>query len=153
MNRNRHGSKRRRHRLRDWSYTQARRVLPYVSSVMRSIREHWLAAVRHDLAARRLAAKPGRPDRDTLVAQEEAADEARKANERLQQAAQELRAIDIYCLDPVTGEALIPFQHADQLAWFIYNRFDQDPLRFWRFHDDPLEKRRPLAEVLAGDKA
>ena len=48
-------------------------VSPYVASIMGSLREHGLDVLRHQLAARRLAAKSGRPSRDTLLAQEEAA--------------------------------------------------------------------------------
>jgi hypothetical protein len=149
MNRNRHGSKRRRQRLRYWSYPQARRALPYVASVMRSVREHWLEAVRHDVAVRRLAAQPGRPNRDRLIAQEKSRDASHRAGERLEEAAEELRDLDIYCLDPVCGEALIPFRHDSRLAWFVYSHFEKDPLRYWRYHDDSLETRRPLAEALS----
>jgi hypothetical protein len=150
MNRNRHGSKRRRQRLRYWNYAQARRVLPYVASVMRSVREHWLEAVRQDVAVRRLTAQPGRPGRDRLIAQEEARDASHRAGERLEEAAEELRALDIYCLDPVSGEALIPFKHDGRLAWYVYSHFEKDPLRFWRYHDDALEMRRPLVDALPG---
>jgi hypothetical protein len=152
MNRNRHGAKRRRQRIRLWDYAQARGVLPYVSSIMASIREHWLEAVGHDLRVRRLVARPGRPDRDRLIAHSEAVDGGRRASEKLQAALEELQALDIYCVDPVQGEALIPFKHSNQLAWFVYNQFERDAIRFWRYHEDSLEMRRPLVEALTGEE-
>jgi hypothetical protein len=152
MNRNRHGAKRRRQRIRLWDYAAARGVVPYVASIMASIREHWLEAVGHDLRVRRLAAHTGRPDRDRLIAHAEALTGGRQASEQLQAALEELQALDIYCVDPVQGEALIPFKHTRQLAWFVYNQFDRDPIRFWRYHDDPLETRRPLVEALTERK-
>ena len=72
MNRNRHGAKRRRQRIRLWDYASARGVVPYVASIMASIREHWLEAVGHDLRVRRLVTSTGRPNRDRLVAHAEA---------------------------------------------------------------------------------
>ena len=67
-----------------------------------------------------------------------------------------LQAIDVYCLDPIQGLALIPFVHDKQLAWFVYDLFDAEPLRFWRYHEDSFETRRPLAELevaFGGDSA
>jgi hypothetical protein len=111
---------------------------------MRSLREHRLEAIRHRLTGRRFAARPGRPDRRTLIAQEEALREARLAEARFDDALDELQALDVYSLQPVHGRALVPFVHADQLAWFICDIFDAEPLRFWRYHNDPLETRRPV---------
>ena len=45
---------------------------------------------------------------------------------------------------------MVPFIYNGQLAWFVFDLFDDsDPLRFWRYHQDPLETRRPIAEALA----
>ena len=146
MKRHRKSSKARRQTIQVWTYEQARRVLPYVASVMRSLRDHWLDGQRHHLAAQRR----GRSDRDTLIAQEGAAASARLADERLEEALDELHTLDIYCLDPVRGLALIPFAQNDRLAWFVYDLFGSEPLRFWRYHQDSLQTRRPIAEVLEG---
>ncbi len=79
---------------------------------------------------------------------------ARAAEDRLDEALEELHTLDTYCVDPVAGLALIPFAEHDRLAWFIYDLFDEQPLRTWRYHTDPLEKRRSVSELLeaAGDK-
>ncbi len=49
-------------------------------------------------------------------------------------------------LDPVHGQALVPFVHEEQLAWYVFDLFDPQPLRFWRFQSDPDETRRPLTQ-------
>ena len=48
--------------------------------------------------------------------------------------------------------AFIPFQKEEELAWFVFDLFESDGLKSWRFHQDPLETRRPIADVL-GDKS
>jgi hypothetical protein len=130
-----------------WTYSQAQKALPYVASIVRSLREHQLEALRCQLDAERLARQPGRPARAALIAHEEATRGAEQAEERFQESLEELHTLDIYCLDPVQGLALIPFAHQEQLAWFVFDLFDGNRLRFWRFHEDPLETRRPIAAV------
>jgi hypothetical protein len=133
-----------------WTYSQAVNALPYVTSIMKSLREHQLGAQQYELAARRLEAKPGRPDRANLIDQEEARREAQRSTKRFQQALEELHSLGIFCLDANRGEALIPFSQDQQLAWFVFDLFDSVPLRSWRFHSDPLETRRPVGEEQKG---
>jgi len=140
-------TKRHTQRIRVWAYEEARQALPYIASIVRSLREHRLDALAHDRQARRLAARPGRPDRAAILAEEQAKQEAVRAAERFEEALDELNAQDIYCLDPIRGQALVPFAHGEQLAWYVYDLFDGDELRFWRFHSDPLDTRRPVAEL------
>lgn len=150
MKRNRKSSRGQQQTIQVWTYEQACRVLPYVASIMRSLRDQWLEAQRHHVQVRRLAQHRGRPGRDNLIAHEEAVTSARRADEHVQEALEELHTLDIYCLDPVRGLALIPFAQNDKLAWFVYDLFDTKPLRFWRYHRDSLETRRPIAEALEG---
>jgi hypothetical protein len=147
---NQKDKKKRRRILKIWSLAQAQSALPYVASVMRSIRDHRLEAQAQHLAAERLARQPGRPNRAAIIAQEEATQGAERADERFQNAVRELQAIDVYCLDPIQGLALIPFVHENQLAWFVFDLFEENPLRAWRYHGDPFETRRPLAGLEAG---
>lgn len=143
-------SPRRRQTILVWTYAQAQNAVPYLASVMRSLREHALEARRHYLAARRLARRPGRPDRAALIAHDELVRQARHAEQRFDDALAELGILDIRCLDPVRGLALIPFVHDDHLAWFVYDLFDSNPLLFWQLEGDPQDTRRPIAEVLEG---
>ncbi|MBY0527941.1 MAG: DUF2203 family protein [Gemmataceae bacterium] len=148
MNRNRNGSKRRRANIRVWSYDEARRAAPYIASVMGSLREHWLDVQTADRKTLQLNKQPGRPDRTRLVAHAEAARRADEARNRLEEAEEELTALDVFCIDPIRAEAVIPFVHDKQLAWYVFDRFDEDPIRAWRYHSDPLDTRRPIAEAL-----
>jgi hypothetical protein len=147
MKRNQKGAKKRRRQIRVWSLEQARAALPYLSSVVRSLREHRLEAVTQHRTATKLANKPGRPDRDTLIAGADCLQAAGQADESFRESLAELHGLDIYLLDPIAGLALIPFVHDENLAWYVYDGFDPEPLRFWRYHSDPLETRRPIAEI------
>jgi hypothetical protein len=148
MNRNRKGSRRRRQTIQPYTYRQARGVLPYLRSIVRSLRDSQLRLQTHQLTAGRLAERSGRPDRGTLIAQDNARRDATAAEAERDAALEELHTLDIYSLDPVRGEALVPFQHNEELAWYVFDLFDDEPFRFWRLHNDPLETRRPIAEVL-----
>jgi len=151
---NRNGSKKRRQTVRVWELEQARKAVPYISAILQSLRQHHLEALGCDREARRLAAKPGRPDRSALVAHSEVTRQAQEAGQRVDQDLEELAALDVYSLDPLRGEAVIPFLHGKKLAWFVFDLFDEeDHLRTWRYHDDPLDTRRPLAEALAAPQA
>ena len=133
-----------------WTYQQAESAAPYISSIVRSLREHALDALTHYHRAKRIANRPGRPDRQTIIAQQEAEKEARRSDERYRDALDELQQMDIYTLDPIQGQALIPFVHNDQLAWYIFDLFDAQPLRFWRFQSDLEDTRRPVTSMQKG---
>ena len=113
-----------------WTYAQARDVFPYVASNMGSLRELRLDVLRHQLAARRLAAKSGRPSRDTLLAQEEAAREAGRADAEYQRTLAELKSLGIRCLDSVAGLAIFTVYEQGYLREYVYDLFDSPPLRF-----------------------
>ena len=134
--------------IRVWTYPQAKRALPYITSVIRSAREHWLDAQGHQVRAKQLAARPGRPDRAVLLAQEEAGTEGQLALDRFRDALEELQRIEVFCVDPGKGIGVIPFVHDERLAWLIYDLFDNEEYRQWRYHDDPPEKRRPIGEAV-----
>ena len=140
-------AKKERRLIRPWTYTRAQAALPYIRSVMQSLRDHRLAAQNQHLQAKRLADRPGRPDRAALIAREEALQSAAKEQERFDDGIHELGSIDIYCIDPLGGVAFIPFVQDDQLAWYVFDLFSETMLDAWRYHEDPLETRRPIAEV------
>ena len=135
--------------VRLWTYAEAVKARPYLRSIVRSLREHWLESQRMRLQMRRLDARPGRPDRQALILRAEAAREAERATDHFHEALGELEALDVYCLDPAKGLALIPFRLGEDLAWFVFDLFDSDPIRFWRYQTDPLETRREVSEIAA----
>lgn len=134
--------------IRVWTHEQAQGVAPYIASVMRSLRNHRLEAQARDREASRLAAQPGRPSRAAMIAREEALEASRRELALFEEAMRELIALDIFCVDPLNGEAVIPFIHDEQLAWYIYDHFQANPLQFWRYNTDSMEIRRPIAQVL-----
>jgi hypothetical protein len=137
--------------LRLWTRAEAVKALPYVRSIVRSLREHWLEWQRAWLQVRRLNARPGRPDGTALIVRAEAAWEAELAADHFSAALRELEALDVYSLDPAKGLALIPFRQANDLAWFVFDLFAPQGLDAWRFHADPPATRRPLVGQLAPD--
>jgi len=150
VKRNRKGAKRRKRTIRIWSYEEARAVVRYIVSIMRSLRDCRLEAQQHDLMAQRITERLGKPSRAALVARKDEAEAARKAEDHFQSLLEELHELDVFCLDAIQGLALIPFGKENQLAWWICDTFDSEPLRFWRYHRDPLETRRGIAEAEAG---
>jgi hypothetical protein len=146
----RNGSKQRRKTIQVWTYEQARHVLPYVGSIMRTLRNDRLEAQQHHLKVSRMKDRPGRLDRDGIIAVEESTRCAQEAEHRFHDGLEELHTLDIYCLDPIRGLALIPFARGEQLAWFIFDLFDDEPMRYWRYHQDSLETRRPIVEIPEG---
>ena len=145
MNPNSKGARRSQKGLRLWTHARALAALPYVAPVLRSLREHWLEMRTHRQRARRLTARRGRPDTAALIAQQEAQQEASRAGAAYAEALRELQTLEITCVDPVRGEALFPITHKKKLAWLLYDLFDDQPLRYWRYQDDPAETRRPVA--------
>jgi hypothetical protein len=144
MNPNSKGARRSQKGLRLWTHARAVAALPYVAQVLQSLRDNWIEMRSLRLRVRRLASRPGRPDRAAMVALQEAQNEAQKAATAYAEALRELQALEVTCVDPVRGQALFPFKHKNKLAWFLLDLFDEQPLRHWRYQDDPVEMRRPV---------
>jgi hypothetical protein len=150
MKRDRKTAKRNRHELQVWSYEKARSAIPYVTSIVRSLREHAIEISAQQQEVKRLADLPGRPDRKTMIEQHEAQHALHRAEQRFEEAAGDLELMDIFCLDPIRGQALVPFIQGDQLAWYIFDLFDNKHFRFWRYQSDPEETRRPITAMEQG---
>jgi hypothetical protein len=149
VKRNRKGARRREQTIRIWTQAEAQAVVPYVISIMRSLRECKLEAQQQNRTAKRLAQRAGNPTTADRIAREDALEAARKADDRFHEFLDELHALDVYCFDATQGLALIPFAKENQLAWWICDMFDSQPLRFWRYHRDSLETRRPIPESVS----
>ena len=132
--------------LRPWTYEAALNAVPYLRAVVRSLREHWLHLQSARRQIERLDARPSRPDRQTLIRRAAAVQELDQADIKLEETLDELKAIDVYCLDPAQGLALIPFGKGNEFAWYVFDLFSPQGLEAWRFQGDPLEMRRPLEQ-------
>ena len=148
MKRDRKTAKRNRHELQVWGFDKARAAIPYISSIIRSLRECAIEIQARQQEVQRLAELPGRVDRTRMIAQQEAERDLSRAEQRFEEEeAGDLERLDIFCLDPIRGQALVPFVHDEQLAWYIFDLFDNKTFRFWRYHSDPDETRRPITTL------
>ena len=129
-----------------WTYEAALSAVPYLRTVVRSLREDWLHVQSVRRQIQRLDSRPDRPDRQTLIRRAEVVQELDQADMKLEETFEELKAIDVYCLDPAQGLALIPFGKGHDLAWYVFDLFSPQGLEAWRFHGDPPEMRRPLEQ-------
>jgi hypothetical protein len=134
--------------LRFWTYGKAVKARTYLRAILESLREHALHLQSARMRLERLDHRPGRPDRQTLVLQADAAREVEQADHDFHETIHELNAMDVYCVDPGRGLAMIPFKKGNNLAWYVFDLFAPQGLVGWRFHSDPVETRRPLAEQL-----
>jgi hypothetical protein len=133
--------------LRLWTYPEAQKVVPYLRTIVRSLRDIWLEIAQARRQIRRLDAKAGRADRHTLILREEGNRDVARAEAKLEETLREMSALSAYCLDPAGGLALIPFRHGRDLAWFVFDLFGPNGLVAWRLYSDPLETRRSLADL------
>jgi hypothetical protein len=130
--------------LRLWTFEDAQAAVPYLSSVVRSIREHHLAILGKRRELQAIADRPGRPDRKVLIEEQEGRRELQRSEQEYQDALEELAELDVQPLDAGQGTALVPFVHDEQLAWYVFDLFDSQPIRSWRYQSDPDETRRKL---------
>lgn len=131
--------------IRLWTHPEAEKALPYLRSITRSLRQHWLEMQSKRRDGQRLGSVP-RPDRSELIALEDLRAAQSKAEDAFNEALEELMSMDVFLLDPVQGLALIPFQQGEELAWYVFDLFEDAGLCAWRFHKDPLEMRRPVPD-------
>jgi len=127
-----------------WTLEKAGALLPYLTSIIDSMREARLEGQAHATRVAKLEARHGRPKRDEILQIADEKTKVEEAGKRFQKAQEELQQLDVYCIHPVQGLAFIPFMNEGQLAWFIFDRFAPDPLRFWRYHLDRVDIKHPI---------
>jgi hypothetical protein len=127
-----------------WTFEQAQAALPYLCSVARSLREHYLEILAKRREVQVLTGRHGRLDGRALIEEQEARRDLHKAEQDFQDALDELSELNVQPLDPGRGTALVPFIQDDQWAWYVFDLFDSQPIRSWRYQSDPAETRRAL---------
>src|SRR5579862_4128974 len=71
--------------LRMWTYASASKAAPYFRSLAQSLRDAWLEMRQVQEEQKRLAARPGKPKRDAIIALEETARELTRKTARLEE--------------------------------------------------------------------
>jgi hypothetical protein len=130
-----------------WTLKEAQAAVPYFSSVARSLREHYVEILAKRREVQMFTERPGRPDRKALIEEQEARRDLQKAEQDYQDALEELSELNVQPHDPGQGMALVPFIQDNQSAWYVFDLFDSQPIRSWRYQSDPHETRRALAAL------
>jgi hypothetical protein len=133
--------------LRLWDWSEATKAVPYLRSVIGSLREHWLEVLSAERQLQLSTKQKGPVKRRQLLDERAQKDERQRAQTKFDDALEELNRVDVFLLDPVQGVALIPFRKADDLAWYVFDHFADPGLIGWRYHHDPIEECRPFGEV------
>src|SRR5262245_31101870 len=89
---------------RTWSYHEAVKAVPYLQSVVGSLREEWLR-LRQAQRAMQLIEGRGMSARQRLSSQQDAERETGLAESRFAEALAELAALNVDCLDAAQGLA------------------------------------------------
>jgi len=137
--------------LRMWTYSAAQKAVPYFRALAQSLRDGWLELRQVQEHKKRLETRPGKPDRVTLIDLDNTGKDLTQAETRLQEIIEEMMGLSAYCVDPCAGLVVIPFLKGHELAWFVFDMFDDAGICGWRLYTDPLDKRRPLAELDAAE--
>lgn len=119
--------------IRLWTYEDASKAVPYLRSVVGSLREHWLEALGERRTGQLLARASGRATRERILKEAFHAANLDRAETRFNESLDELMKLDVFLVDPVRGLALVPFRHAEDLAWYVFDQFDEQGLTGWRF--------------------
>ena len=127
-----------------WSLEEAQAAVPYFSSIARSLREHYLEILAKRREVQMFTERHGRPDRKALIEEQEARRDLQKAEQDYQDALEELSELNEQLLDPGQGMALVLFIQDNQSAWYVFDLFDSQPIRSWRYQSDPDQTRRAL---------
>jgi len=127
-----------------WTYNRAKKALPYLKEITRSIRENFLAAQACKRQLDIIDHKKGRHDRMDFIRMQELSVDRQQLESKFQQDVDELEEMGIYLVSPIEGLIAIPFVTDEQLAWFLLELHAEDPLNSWRYQADPLETRRPV---------
>jgi len=128
-----------------WTRNDAEKAVPYLRSITASLREYWLEVLNAKRQLFLTTQKKSATQRQALLDQEKQEDDLNRAQNKFNDALEELTRIDVFLLEPVRGFVLIPFRKADDLAWYVFDLFAKSGLVGWRFHNDSMEEIRSLS--------
>jgi Uncharacterized conserved protein (DUF2203) len=134
----------RMHALRLWTWDEVVKAIPYLRSITGSLREHWLDMLnaQRDIERGEKAKAPARTQQ--LLQNQKSLEERQRAQDKFEEALNELHGVEAFLLDPVRGTAAMPFRKEDDLAWYVFDHFAPRGVIGWRLQSDPDEECRPL---------
>ena len=92
--------------LRLWAYPDAIKAVPYIRSLVQSLREWWLELRQAQENVDRTKARPGRPNRDTLILLEESQRDVDRKEAGLEEIVTDMMTLSAYSVDPGAGLAV-----------------------------------------------
>ena len=149
--------KRRRERSRPmqvmhlWDRSEVTKAVPYLRSVIGSLREHWLEMINAERQLHRFDNDKAPFKRHQIIETEKRQVERQRAQDRFDDALEELIGVDVFLTDPVRGLAVIPFRNNDDVAWYCYDQFAKRGLVGWRYSNDPDDACRHLSTLNEGN--
>lgn len=136
--------------LREWTFEEVKKRLPYLRSLLETIRESsWRANAAYS-RIRRLNRKPGRPDRQRYTAIEEAQQEFVARDREVLDALEEMTELGVLCNDPVQSVAMFYWKEKHDSggfrgAWFVFCPFGNQ--LYWRYDEEPETTRRDVHQL------
>lgn len=127
-----------------WTWSEVAKAVPYLHSIIGSLREHWIDVLNVQRNIDKAAAQHGPAKRQHIIDMQAHQDDRHRAQTKFDDALEELNQMEVFLLDPVRGLALIPFRKGDDLAWYVFDHFTPRGVIGWRFHNDPIDECRPL---------
>jgi hypothetical protein len=127
-----------------WSWKDVVKAIPYLHSIIDSLREHWLDILTVQRDIDKAAARPGLASRQQIIEDQAHLEDRHRAQGKFDDALEELTKIDVFLLDPVRGLAMIPFRKEDEMAWYVFDHYSSRGVIGWRLHNDPIDECRPL---------
>jgi len=136
--------------LRLWDWNEVAKAVPYLRSVIGSLREHWIDVLNAQRKIDKADSSKQPAKTQQMIEQQANQDDRQRAQTKFDDALGELNHLDVFLLDPVRGTALIPFRKGDELAWYVFDHFTPSGVLGWRLHNDPMEVCRPLETAEVG---
>ena len=133
--------------LKVYSYDEATQMVPLLRSIVASVRDYWIEWQQNRRRLELLEKNTTLSKRQMLLEHGSLTENDRRLESQFFDSLEELNKFDVYLYDPVQGSAMIPMRQKDELAWIVFEAFDEAGLSGWRFHNDPLEERRSLEDV------
>ncbi len=139
--------------MRLWTWSEVAKAVPYLRSVVGSLREHWLDILTIQRRIDKAEAAKGPVKRPQMMAMQSHQDERSRAQTKFDDALEELNKVEVYLYDPIRGLAMIPCRKGDDLAWYVFDHFAAPGVIGWRYQKDPIDECRPLDDELVANAA